>query len=72
MKKYSVLFLFAAVVLQYSCNKSLDPKVYSTLTNTNAFQTESDAMAAVNAVYGRLKGPLWEIISHTGQSGTLH
>jgi hypothetical protein len=43
--------------VQYSCNKNLEPKVYSSLTNTNAFQTKSDAIAAVNAVYARLKGP---------------
>jgi hypothetical protein len=57
MKKQSILFLVLAVSLQYACNKSLEPKVYSSLTNANAFQTESDAIAAVNAVYARLKGP---------------
>jgi starch-binding outer membrane protein, SusD/RagB family len=57
MKKYNILFFIAAISLQYACNKSLDPKVYSNLTNTNAFQTESDAIAAVNSVYARLKGP---------------
>jgi hypothetical protein len=57
MKKQSILFLVLVVSLQYACNKSLEPKVYSSLTNANAFQTESDAIAAVNAVYARLKGP---------------
>src|ERR1700744_2552232 len=57
MKKYSFLFLAMAVSLQYACNKTLDPKVYSSLTNTNAFVTVSDAEAAVNAVYARMKGP---------------
>jgi hypothetical protein len=57
MKKYKLLFLLIPVLLQYSCNKTLDPKVYSTLTNANAFQTRSDAIAVVNAVYARLKGP---------------
>ena len=57
MKKYTVIFLLLAVTLQYACNKTLEPKVYSSLTNANAFQTESDAIAAVNAVYARLKGP---------------
>ena len=57
MKKYIVLLLAASAIMQVSCNKNLDPKVYSTLTSTNAFKTESDAIAAVNAVYGRLKGP---------------
>lgn len=57
MKKYIFLLLAASAITQISCNKNLDPKVYTTLTNTNAFQTESDAIAAVNAVYGRLKGP---------------
>jgi hypothetical protein len=57
MKKFNVLLIIAGVLLQVSCNKSLDPKVYSSLTSTNAFQTKSDAIAAVNAVYARLKGP---------------
>lgn len=45
-------------MMQYACNKTLEPKVYSSLTNVNAFQTKSDAIAAVNAVYARLKGPV--------------
>ena len=57
MKKYIILLLAASALTQVSCNKNLDPKVYSSLTSTNAFLTESDAIAAVNAVYGRLKGP---------------
>lgn len=57
MKKYRILFLLLPVLMQFSCNKSLDPKVYSSLTNANAFQTKTDAVAAVNAVYARLKGP---------------
>lgn len=59
MNKYIIsILLLPAIALQYSCNKSLEPKVYSSLTNTNAFQTKSDAIAAVNAVYARLKGPV--------------
>jgi hypothetical protein len=59
MNKYIIsILLLPAIVMQYSCNKSLEPKVYSSLTNTNAFQTKSDAIAAVNAVYARLKGPV--------------
>ncbi|MCO5950220.1 RagB/SusD family nutrient uptake outer membrane protein [Mucilaginibacter flavidus] len=57
MKKYNIILIIAAVFLQFSCNKNLDPKVYSNLTSTNAFHTQSDAVAAVNAVYARLKGP---------------
>jgi len=57
MKKYIILLIAAAALTQVSCNKNLDPKVYSSLTNANAFKTESDAMAAVTAVYARLKGP---------------
>jgi len=56
MKKY-ILLLIPVIILQFSCNKNLDPKVYSTLTSVNAFETESDAIAAVNSVYARLKGP---------------
>src|SRR5579859_4582051 len=57
MKKYSYLVLIIAAGLQFACNKSLDPKIYSSLTNANAYQTESDAIAAVNSCYARLKGP---------------
>jgi hypothetical protein len=59
MKHFRFLYiiLFAAVVVGSSCNKTLDPNVYSSLTNANAFHTLSDAIAAVNAVYARLKGP---------------
>lgn len=56
MKKY-ILLLIPVVMLQFSCNKNLDPKVYSSLTSVNAFRTEADAIAAVNAIYARLKGP---------------
>ncbi|QIL38840.1 RagB/SusD family nutrient uptake outer membrane protein [Pedobacter sp. HDW13] len=58
MKRYKIIIAIAAVVLlQFSCKKDLEPVVYSSLTNTNAFRTKSDAIAAVNAVYARLKGP---------------
>lgn len=57
MKKYIIVFLFLVIGVHYSCNKSLDPTVYSNLTNANAFRTKSDAVAAVNSVYARLKGP---------------
>ncbi|WP_413668482.1 RagB/SusD family nutrient uptake outer membrane protein [Mucilaginibacter sp. Mucisp86] len=58
MKKYNILLLAATVITQFSCNKSsLEPKIYSSLTSQNAFLTKSDAIAAVNAVYARLKGP---------------
>jgi len=55
MKRYFVLV--AAALVLGACNKSLDPQVYSSLTSSNAFVTKSDAIAAVNAVYARLKGP---------------
>lgn len=57
MKKYYLLFLVLVIAAQYACNKTLEPKVYSSLTSANAFVTESDAIAAVNAVYARMKGP---------------
>jgi hypothetical protein len=57
MKRYISAISVAAASLLGACNKSLDPQVYSSLTNANAFVTESDAIAAVNAVYARLKGP---------------
>ncbi|KIC96489.1 RagB/SusD family nutrient uptake outer membrane protein [Flavihumibacter solisilvae] len=46
-------FLLTAV----SCEKWVEPKVYSSLTDANAFQTKDDAIAAVNAIYSRLKQP---------------
>ena len=46
-------FLLSAV----SCEKWVEPKVYSVLTETNAFQTKEDAIAIVNGVYARLKQP---------------
>jgi len=58
MKRYKIILAITAVVLlQFSCKKDLEPVVYSSLTSTNAFKTKSDAVAAVNAVYARLKGP---------------
>ena len=57
MKKYSILFILIAAGSQFSCNNDLDPKVYSSFTNANGFQSKSDAVAAINSVYGRLKGP---------------
>jgi starch-binding outer membrane protein, SusD/RagB family len=57
MKKYYSFLLPICILSLISCNKTLTPKVYSTLTSVNAFVTESDAIAAVNAVYARLKGP---------------
>ena len=57
MRKIKFIWIVLAGVVIGSCNKTLDPQVYSTLTNANAFNTESDAIAAVNAVYARLKGP---------------
>lgn len=57
MKQYKILLLIIPILMQYACNKDLDPKVYSTLTNANAFQSKSDAVAVVNSVYARLKGP---------------
>ena len=56
MKKY-ILLILSIVFLQLSCKKTLDPIVKSSLVAGNAFRTEADAIAAVNAVYARLKGP---------------
>jgi hypothetical protein len=47
------MMLFAAV----SCESLIEPKVYSILTDANAFQSKDDAIAAVNAAYSRLKQP---------------
>jgi hypothetical protein len=57
MKKLRFLYIIIFATAIGSCNKTLDPNVYSSLTSANAFHTLSDAIAAVNAVYARLKGP---------------
>ena len=57
MKNIKFFWIIIAAAIIGSCNKTLDPTVYSSLTSANAFTTVSDAMAAVNAVYARLKGP---------------
>ncbi|MBF7090251.1 RagB/SusD family nutrient uptake outer membrane protein [Flavobacterium sp. ALJ2] len=57
MKKHTLLLLLLTAGAQFSCNQDLDPTVYSNLTNTNGYQTKSDAIAAINSIYGRLKGP---------------
>ena len=57
MKKFRFLYIIVLAAVIGSCNKTLDPNVYSSLTSANAFKTLSDAIAAVNAVYARLKGP---------------
>lgn len=57
MKKYSILFILLTAGFQFSCNSDLEPEIYSSLTSANAFQSKSDAISAVNAVYAKLKGP---------------
>jgi len=57
MKNINKAVLLGLATLASSCITDLDPNVYSNLTSTNAFQTKADAIAAVNAVYGRLKAP---------------
>lgn len=56
MKK-NIALLMALFWVITGCNKSLDTTIYSNLTTSNAFKTRADAIAAVNAVYARLKGP---------------
>lgn len=56
MKKSIILIIVISWAFA-GCNKSLDTTIYSNLTTANAFKTKADAIAAVNAVYARLKGP---------------
>lgn len=56
MKRNIILIIIVSFAIT-SCNKSLDTTVYSNLTTANAFTTKADAVAAVNSVYARLKGP---------------
>ncbi|GAO42151.1 RagB/SusD family nutrient uptake outer membrane protein [Flavihumibacter petaseus] len=51
------IILPALVLSLSSCDKWVEPKVYSSLTEENAFETRDDAIAAVNAIYARLKQP---------------
>lgn len=55
--KFRYIALAALMLGAASCSKLQDPKVYSFLTGSNAFLTLSDAKAAVNGVYSRLKQP---------------
>jgi hypothetical protein len=55
--KYAYIALTALLLGTSSCKKMVEPKVYSYLTDANAFLTLSDAKAAVNGVYSRLKQP---------------
>lgn len=57
MKKYTLILLLLTAGLQISCNDDLDPTIYSSLTTANGYETKSDAIAAINSIYGRLKGP---------------
>ncbi len=56
MKYISILSL-AVLSFAVSCESLIEPKVYSILTDANAFQSKDDAIAAVNAAYSRLKQP---------------
>lgn len=55
--KLTNIILPAFLISAVSCEKWVEPKVYSVLTETNAFQTKEDAIAIVNGVYARLKQP---------------
>ncbi|MGO4290918.1 RagB/SusD family nutrient uptake outer membrane protein [Chitinophaga sp. RAB17] len=55
--KYAYIALTTLLLGATSCKKLVEPKVYSYLTDANAFLTLSDAKAAVNGVYSRLKQP---------------
>lgn len=55
--KYAYIALTTLLLGATSCKKLVEPKVYSYLTDDNAFLTLSDAKAAVNGVYSRLKQP---------------
>ena len=57
MKKYSFAWLIvfsAAVLALSSCKKFLEEDPQNLITGANFFQTENDAIAAVNAVYAYL------------------
>jgi hypothetical protein len=57
MKLKLTVSLFLIMLVSVSCENLIDPKVYSILTDANAFQTKDDAIAAVNGAYSRLKQP---------------
>ncbi|MBV8256119.1 MAG: RagB/SusD family nutrient uptake outer membrane protein [Chitinophaga sp.] len=59
MRKMKLKYIALAALLAgaTACEKTVEPKVYSYLTGDNAFITLSDAKAAVNGVYSRLKQP---------------
>src|SRR3954469_24069598 len=57
MQKYSsfILIIFAAIAFTFSsCSKFLEEDPKNVVAVTNYYQTENDAIAAVNAIYSYL------------------
>jgi hypothetical protein len=63
---FCLLAVFGLVTLP-SCKKALEEKPYSSISPTNFYKNESDAVAAINGVYSELytfdlfKQPLWQV-----------
>lgn len=70
IKKYSKLIIALIVISisENSCEKKLDPVVYSQFSTSTFFKTASDAKAAVTAMYAGMLGG-WNI-SEGGWSGS--
>jgi hypothetical protein len=49
----------AALALLVACDSFIDPDPRDVLTPENFYQTSSDAVAAVNAIYGQVKWAYW-------------
>lgn len=66
--KYSVLLLAVlCIATHFSCKKALEEKPHSFLSPNNFYKNESDAITAINGVYGELYSwnmfmqPFWNI-----------
>ncbi|WP_211330069.1 RagB/SusD family nutrient uptake outer membrane protein [Deminuibacter soli] len=57
MKLINYILPVALLTTGVSCKKWVEPTLYSSLSDTDAFQKKDDAVAAVNGVYSRLKQP---------------
>jgi hypothetical protein len=58
MKNLIMILVF--LIMNTSCKKVLEDKVYDKLVPDNFFQTDAEAIAASNAVYGALNGTGWD------------
>lgn len=73
MKKqhYYLLLITAVMALFPGCDTSLDEEVFDEVASSNFFQSDADAVTAVNAIYARMRGAgnsAWGLFVHGNES----